>query len=977
MATIPGVAVLETIVRRRLIDPHLGATVVLIEAPSGYGKSVLAEQLIDAWGLAPLRVRLTGETGPEELVDRIRRAARRTGLGDVVTALAGDQPRAALDNVVTMCANGRMDFTLFVDDAHFLAATAFEMLRQFIADLPESCRVVICRRPADAIGALPTWHVLSIDDLKMTKTEIAELLGGGARPSLIDDLEMITTGWPAAISVAICRLRDDPSWSPSHRSAGIKLLGGLIDDLIADQGEVLTRLALLPMLDEFTAERAAGPGALTILRRTGLPHRFEAGWTTIPDSIRDGLLSRSSSVPELSMASLLTIAQHYAARGELAAAIQLLSDAHLFEEITDLLARQHWTDLEALGLTQVDQLLDLFGNTGPASAADLALRAIWAAEANHPTLRSKFYEQLTRLEGLPPPLARAVEAERIRMLTKTIQPTEAVDCADKLLALTPPDELITRGRALLASAHAHAVIGTEVDHARAHVQFEQAAQLFEITHEHRWRAEALARLGYSVLFHQGRPHDGAAAMETALSLLPSGDRTRAAWLSSYADVLDTVGKGVEAQAAANEAIDIGERLNDHGVVGLGLWSRAWIAGRRGDHAALWGAMGQVEALQPGWLSSHSGIEFYGSVADFLVTLGDIEGTRYCEMKARKLHERWQYQGAIDMMMARIEAHIGDPETALTLLERADASLGAQPNTRWVRRLESALACLRLGDLERARAFVDDAMQMTRSMGVPDLPARFERSLLDRLAVLNADDSTTTTTTTEEPIVITLLGTFSVRHGHRDLTPPAGHPSTLVKVLALRRRLTVDAIIDVLWPDVDVDTGRARLRNTMNRLRSRSGAIIERHGDSLVLAPASIIDVEAFEAAAAAALTADHIRRIGLARRAISLYADDLLPGDVFDDWAAAARERLRRRFLALIDLVAEAAEAEGSLDEAARLLDIGIASDPLDEQRYIRLGHLLTNQGRSGASRQISRQGIAVFTDLGLEPSRELLQLGA
>ena len=948
---------------------------VLIEAPSGYGKSVLAEQLVDAWELAPLRVRLTGGTGPEELVDRIRRAARRAGLGDVVAALAGDEPVAALDNVATLCADGRFDLTLLVDDAHFLTSSAVELLSRFVADLPESCRAVIGRRPDDAIGSLLAVHSLSIDDLRMTAPEIAELLGERARPSLVDDLYTITAGWPAAISVAVARLRDDPSWSPSHRSAGIKLLGGLIGDLIQDHGDVLTRLALLPMLDEVTAEVVAGRGALTMLRRTGLPHRVEAGWTTIPDSIREGLLSLSDSAAALPVDALLTVAQRYAARGELAAAIQLLSDARRFEEIADLLARQHWTDLEALGLSQVDQLLDLFGDSGPTSAAELTLRATWAAEANHPILRTKFFERLARLEDLPPPLARAVDAERVRMLTKTMQPAEAVDLAEKLLAVTPPDELITRGRALLASAHAHAVTGTEIGHSRAHSQFEQAAQLFEITHEHRWRAEALARLGYSVLFHQGRPHEAAAAMETALSLLPSGDRTRAAWLSSYADVLDTVGKDVEAQAAANEAIDIGERLHDHGVIGLGLWSRAWIAGRRGDRVALWGAVREVEALQPGWLSSHSGIEFYGSIADHMVTLDDIEGTRYCETKARELHEQWPYQGAIDMMMARIEAHIGDPQAALALLERADASLGAQPNTRWVRRLESALACLRLGDLDRARAFVDDAMQMAQSMGVPDLPARFERPLLDRLAALNAVASTPTTTT-DERFVITLLGTFSVRHGHRDLTPPAGHPSTLVKVLALRRRLTVDAVIDVLWPDTDLDTGRARLRNTMNRLRSRSGAIIERQDDSLMLAPASITDVEAFEAAAAEALVADGARRVGLARKAISLYADELLPGDVFDDWTAAPRERLMRRFLALIDLVAEAAEAEGSLDEAARLLDIGIASDPLDEQRYVRLGYLLRNQGRTGASRQVSQRGIAVFTDLGLEPSRELLQLG-
>ena len=75
-----------------------------------------------------------------------------------------------------------------------------------------------------------------------------------------------------------------------------------------------------------------------------------------------------------------------------------------------------------------------------------------------------------------------------------------------------------------------------------------------------------------------------------------------------------------------------------------------------------------------------------------------------------------------------------------------------------------------------------------------MAARIERPLLARPAALVAVDSIATTTTGEQ-FVITLLGAFSVRQGHRDVTPPAGHPSTLVKVPVLRRHLTIDAAID--------------------------------------------------------------------------------------------------------------------------------------------------------------------------------------
>jgi DNA-binding SARP family transcriptional activator/ATP/maltotriose-dependent transcriptional regulator MalT len=969
------VAGLGTIVRRRLIDPCLNAPVLDVQAPTGYGKSILSEQLIAAWELPPLRVQLRTETGPDDLVDQLRRAARRTGLGDVASLLTGECANDELDSVVTFCAAG-FDLAVLIDDAQMLSDEAFEHISAFAADLPDSCRVAVCRRSSDARQLVGPVHHLSIDDLRMTTAEVADVIasvvGDSAAGSLVADVLGVTAGWPAAVAVAASHLRDDPKWSPSQRSAGARLLGALIGDLIGQEHGTIERLVALPLLDRFTAEAVAGPGAFDALRHSGLPYRTDGEWITVPDSIRDAVLARAHRAP-VERDALRAVTERYAAAGELPAAVHVLVDANLLDDVAELLGRQHWTDLEGLGLAQVDQLLDLLKDASPPAVAELTLRAVWAAEGSHPTLRTKFFDRLASQPPVSPVMSRAIEAERVRFLSRTMNPAEAIVLAEWVIADTPVDEMVTRGRVLLASAHAHAVTGTPDGYEAADAQFAQAAQLFDILHEHRWQAEALARLGYSVLYHEGRPHEAALRMEAALALLPSGDLTRAAWLSSYADVLDTIGRDIEARAAINEAVAIGERLHDHAVIGLGLWSRGWMAGRRGDAQAVRTAVRDVEALRPGWLSSHSGVEFYGSMADHLVALDDIEGMRYCEGKARHLHGRLQYQEAVDMMAARIEAHVGDPKEALVLLDRLESSIGAQANTRWVRRLEAALACLRLGERDRARQLVEEAFRIVRGMGVPDLPARFEGRMLNRLAELDVADSSAAIG--DNRIEVSVLGTFAVRQGYHDVTPPSGNPSTLVKLLVLRRRLTVDAVIDLLWPDADIDTGRARLRNTINRLRARTGAIVERQDDSLMLASTVITDLDAFEAVSADALGADAAQRVGLARQAISLYPGDLLPGDVFDDWAAAPRERLLRRFVALVDLVADAAEGEGSLDEAARLLDIGITADPLDEQRYVRLGRLLKLQGRIGASRLVAERGIAVFAELGLESTRELREL--
>src|SRR6516164_3585847 len=77
--------------RRRLTDTCLGedALVVVVEAAAGYGKSVLAAELVDAWRAVPVEVLLEqGEVSAELFVARLHAAVARAGFADAARSMA-------------------------------------------------------------------------------------------------------------------------------------------------------------------------------------------------------------------------------------------------------------------------------------------------------------------------------------------------------------------------------------------------------------------------------------------------------------------------------------------------------------------------------------------------------------------------------------------------------------------------------------------------------------------------------------------------------------------------------------------------------------------------------------------------------------------------------------------------------------------------------------------------------------------------
>lgn len=138
--------------------------------------------------------------------------------------------------------------------------------------------------------------------------------------------------------------------------------------------------------------------------------------------------------------------------------------------------------------------------------------------------------------------------------------------------------------------------------------------------------------------------------------------------------------------------------------------------------------------------------------------------------------------------------------------------------------------------------------------------------------------------------VRLLGDVSLHDGQlRALRLPSRAATSLLARLALapERAHSREELIELLWPGVDLDVGRNRLRQVLSTLKTalEAGAstpVISADRQTVRVAPGALsCDAVLFEAA----------WRSGRAEQARALYRGELMPG-FFDEWIADERLRL-------------------------------------------------------------------------------------
>ena len=208
--------------RQRLTDDLADARIGLIEAPGGFGKSALIDELRERLGIATVAVTL-GDTGT--LPGAVRRGARQAGLSDVARAIDSSSTPTAL--VQTL---GRVPGRLLMafDEVQRAMPETVRFLHELAAGLPEGHQLVLAGRSlaAELRGLESERAAVRLDAaaLAFTAGELELLLGDEVRATRI---LAATGGWPAACALAAARLEQSPGANLPTRG-----LTPLVDQLI-------------------------------------------------------------------------------------------------------------------------------------------------------------------------------------------------------------------------------------------------------------------------------------------------------------------------------------------------------------------------------------------------------------------------------------------------------------------------------------------------------------------------------------------------------------------------------------------------------------------------------------------------------------------------------------------------------------------------------------------------------------------------
>ncbi len=357
---------------RRALDAGRGASLTLVAAPAGYGKTTavhawcadldraLAWVTLDAGDDDPARLWRYVATAVDRLHPGLGRGAlRRLGV-------AGSPIEAAVDELMNGIAEMGSELVVVIDDLHTVTGEESRLSVDYaVARLPANAHVVLLARvdPALTLARLRASGALvevRTADLAFTTTEAFELLVFLGQLELgVEEIELLverTEGWPAALVLAWLWLRtvEDPvravrTFGGDHRFVVDYLSTEVLEALGDDDRAFLYCIAVL---QEFTAKlcdgvmgRTDSAARLAELERSNLfVSRLErGGWFRIhslfAEYARTQLASREPGMPPrihrraaawLRARGLpVQAVEHAAAAGDHAVVAELLAKHHL------------------------------------------------------------------------------------------------------------------------------------------------------------------------------------------------------------------------------------------------------------------------------------------------------------------------------------------------------------------------------------------------------------------------------------------------------------------------------------------------------------------------------------------------------------------------------------------------------------------------------------------------------------------------
>jgi LuxR family maltose regulon positive regulatory protein len=199
------------------------------------------------------------------------------------------------------------------------------------------------------------------------------------------------------------------------------------------------------------------------------------------------------------------------------------------------------------------------------------------------------------------------------------------------------------------------------------------------------------------------------------------------------------------------------------------------------------------------------------------------------------------------------------------------------------------------------------------------------------------------------------------------------PLALLKALIAfgGRNVPEERLMDALWPDEEADAARKSLDITVLRLRKLLGS-----NDTIMVSDELIglnpqlcwTDVWGLERRVEQFDGGEG--QVSAAAEALRLYRGNFLPADTEEPWTAKMRERLRSKFVRIVEAVALAEEDARHWEEAIALYSKGLEADDLVEPFYQGLMRCHRSLGRHAEAMNVFRrlrQLLSVV--LGIAPS--------
>jgi DNA-binding response OmpR family regulator len=178
---------------------------------------------------------------------------------------------------------------------------------------------------------------------------------------------------------------------------------------------------------------------------------------------------------------------------------------------------------------------------------------------------------------------------------------------------------------------------------------------------------------------------------------------------------------------------------------------------------------------------------------------------------------------------------------------------------------------------------------------------------------------------------------------------------------------------LLWPDLDEQQAERQLNDLLSALRATFGSdasghvyVIEEGGGLRLNMDADLwIDAHEFESQAKMAQDAQEAGDVdialGLFLSALSMYKEDYLRENLYEDWPSDRREKLRELWISSMFRVAAICADRCEYADSVRLMKKVLEIDPYRENAYQALMLYLSRAGRRGEAIQLYRYAERLF----------------